>query len=240
MIAAVLVLFAGISVVALSAMTPQELGSVDGWARDPVAGIAANLPSETLQSIFAPLVAVLAASILLTATNAGLIGISRLAYNMSTHRQLPEKLNRIHKRFRTPYVAIIIFCLIAVLLLVPGFFNAGFFADLGTLYVFGSLLSFGLAQAAIIGLRIKKPDLPRPFKLKPNIKIKGREIPLVTLVAFIGTATVWVVVIANPEQAFGRWFGITWMVIGLTLFYLYRRKQKMSPKQTDNNPVKPD
>ena len=230
MIAAVLVLFAGISVVALSAMTPQELGSVDGWARDPVAGIAANLPSETLQSIFAPLVAVLAASILLTATNAGLIGISRLAYNMSTHRQLPEKLNRIHKRFRTPYVAIIIFCTIAVVLLIPGFFNVGFFADLGTLYVFGSLLSFGLAQAAILGLRIKKPDLPRPFKLKPNIKIKGREIPLITLIAFIGTTTVWVVVIANPEQAFGRWFGIAWMVIGLTLFYLYRRKQKLSLK----------
>ena len=241
MIAAVLVLFAGISIVALSAMTPQELGSVDGWARDPVAGIAANLPSATLQSIFAPLVAVLAASILLTATNAGLIGISRLAYNMSIHRQLPERLNRIHKRFRTPHVAIIIFCTAVVFLEGTNhLFNTGFFADLGTLYVFGSLLSFGLAQAAILVLRIKKPELPRPFKLKPNIKIKGREIPLVTLVAFIGTATVWVVVIANPEQAFGRWFGIAWMIIGLAFFYLYRKKQKLSSNQTDNSPAKPE
>jgi APA family basic amino acid/polyamine antiporter len=50
MIVAVLVLFAGISIVALSAMTPQVLGDpVNGWARDPVAGIAANLPSEALQ-----------------------------------------------------------------------------------------------------------------------------------------------------------------------------------------------
>jgi len=84
MIVAVLVLFAGISIVALSAMTPQLLGDpVNGWARDPVAGIAANLPSEMLRSYLAPLVAVLAATILLTATNAGLLGISRLSYNLS-------------------------------------------------------------------------------------------------------------------------------------------------------------
>ena len=47
MIVAVLVLFAGISIVALSAMTPQVLGDpVNGWARDPVAGITAHLPSS--------------------------------------------------------------------------------------------------------------------------------------------------------------------------------------------------
>ena len=113
MIVAVLVLFAGISLVALSAMTPQVLGDpVGGWARDPVAGIAANLPSETLQSIFAPLVAVLAASILLTATNAGLLGISRLTFNLSAHHQLPATLGRVHHRFRTPYIAIISFCFV--------------------------------------------------------------------------------------------------------------------------------
>ena len=159
----VLVLFAGISVVALSAMTPQILGDpVSGWARDPVAGIAANLPSEALRDVFAPLVAVLAASILLTDTNAGLLGISRLAFNLSSHNQLPGVLSRIHHRFRTPYVSIITFCLVALVLLIPGFFAAGFFADLGALYIFGSLLVFALAHASIIGLRIKKPDLPRP------------------------------------------------------------------------------
>jgi APA family basic amino acid/polyamine antiporter len=156
MIVAVLVLFAGISIVALSAMTPQLLGDpVGGWARDPVAGIAANLPSKMLQSIFAPVVAVLAASILLTATNAGLLGISRLAFNMSSHNQFPPLLGRIHPRFRTPYVSIILFSLVALVLLAPGFANPRFFADLGALYVFGSLLCFALAHAAILGLELK-------------------------------------------------------------------------------------
>jgi len=222
MIGAVLVLFAGISIVALSAMTPKEL--VDEWARDPVAGIAANLPSEMLRNLFAPLVAVLAASILVTAANSGLMGISRLAFSMSTHKQMPITLSRIHPRFRTPYIAIIIFCIIAVVLLIPGFFSPDFFAVLGALYVFGSLLSFGLAQSAILTLRIKQPELPRPFKLGWNIEIRGRQLPLVTILAFIGTMTVWlVVVVAQPMSS---WVGFGWMALGLVVYYLYNRYQK--------------
>jgi APA family basic amino acid/polyamine antiporter len=226
MIVAVLVLFAGISIVALSAMTPQILGDpVNGWARDPVAGIAANMPSATLQSIFAPLVAVLAATILLTATNAGLMGISRLAFNLSSHHQLPVNLGRVHHRFRTPYVTIILFCLVALLVLTPGFFITGFFADLGALYVFGSLLCFALAHAAILSLRTKKPELPRPFKLGWNIRVKGRELPITAILGLAATSIIWVVVVIT--QPYSRWVGIAWMVVGIITYYLYRRKQHM-------------
>lgn len=203
MIVAVLVLFAGISIVALSAMTPQILGDpVGGWARDPVAGIAANLPSKLLQSIFAPVVAVLAASILLTATNAGLLGISRLAFNLSSHNQLPPFLGRVHPRFKTPYVSIILFSIVALVLLAPGFTNPHFFAELGALYVFGSLLCFALAHAAIIALRIRKPDLPRPFKLGLNITVGKRELPLTALLGLTVTALIWIVVMV--VQPFSR------------------------------------
>ena len=47
-------------------------------------------------------VGVLAATILFIATNAGLIGVSRLTYSMGQHRQLPEVLRVLHPRFRTP------------------------------------------------------------------------------------------------------------------------------------------
>ncbi|MFC1965814.1 APC family permease [Chloroflexota bacterium] len=239
MIVVVLVLFAGISIVALSAMTPQVLGDpVNGWARDPVAGIAANLPSATLQSIFAPLVAVLAASILLTASNAGLMGISRLAFNMSSHKQLPAALSRVHPRFRTPYIAIILFCLVSFLLLTPGFFSASFFADLGALYVFGSLLAFALAHAALLRLRFKKPDLPRPFKLGWSIRLKGHELPITTILGLIGTSTVWLVVVVI--QPYSRWVGIAWVIIGLIVNYFFRQKQRMSLTSLEDEPAKPD
>jgi APA family basic amino acid/polyamine antiporter len=230
MTVAVLVLFAGISIVALSAMTPQVLGDpVNGWARDPVAGIAANLPSETLRSIFAPLVAVLAASILLTATNAGLLGISRLTFNLSSHKQLPVSLGRIHSRFRTPYVGIILFCTISVAMLTPGFFSTNFFSDLGALYVFGSLLCFALAHAAILNLRIRKPDLPRPFKLRLNIRLKGRDLPLTAILGLVTTTSIWVVVMVT--QPFSRNAGFLWMAGGLVLYgiyYLYRWRRGAS------------
>jgi APA family basic amino acid/polyamine antiporter len=223
MIVAVLVLFAGISIVALSAMTPQILGDpVNGWARDPIAGIAANLPSNVLQDIFAPLVAILAATIMLVSTNAGLLGISRLAYNLSSHHQLPATLSRIHHRFRTPYLAIILFCLIAILVLTPGFFATNFFADLGALYVFGSLLCFALAHAAILRLRVKKPELPRPFKLGWNIRIKGQELPMTAILGLIATSVIWLIVITT--QPFSRWAGIAWMVSGLIIYSIYRWK----------------
>jgi APA family basic amino acid/polyamine antiporter len=236
MIIAVLILFAGISIVALSAMTPQVLGDpVNGWARDPVAGIAAHLPSPVLQSIFAPLVAVLAASILLTATNAGLLGISRLTFNLSSHRQLPAPFGHVHHRFKTPYIAITSFCLIALLILVPGFANPDFFADLGSLYVFGSLLCFAFAHASILCLRIKKPDLPRPFKLGLNFKIKGRELPLTAILGLMATVAIWIVVVVT--QPFSRWAGIVWMFVGLLVYVAYRHSKHMSlwhiGKETD-------
>jgi APA family basic amino acid/polyamine antiporter len=226
MIVAVLVLFAGISIVALSAMAPQVLGDpINGWARDPVAGIAANLPSDTLRDIFAPLVAVLAATILLTATNAGLLGISRLSFNLSSHHQLPATLSRVHHRFRTPYIAIIIFCGIALLVLAPGFFATNFFTDLGALYVFGSLLCFALAHAAVLSLRIKQPELARPFKLRWGIRVRGWELPITALLGLIATSGIWLIVVIT--QPYSRWVGLVWMAIGLIVYAVYRRRAQL-------------
>lgn len=231
MIVVVLLLFSGISIVALSAMTPQILGDpINGWARDPVAGIAHNLPSEALRTIFAPLVAILAATILLTATNAGVIGASRLAYNLSMHHQLPRTFGRIHSRFRTPYIAIMAFCTVALVLMIPGFSVSTFFADLGALYAFGSLLSFAIAHAAILALRIKEPDLPRPFKPRGNIKVRGREVPVTAILGLISTGIVWVVLTAG--DTFTRVTGTIWMGVGFLLYYIYRRKSGLSLTRT--------
>lgn len=254
MIVVVLVIFGGVSLVAMTAMTPQALGDpVTGWARDPIAGIASsissvispeeiagNITSEPalaivltwlltgVRNVLPVLVAILAATILLTATNAGLLGISRLTYNLSSHRQLPASLSRVHGRFRTPYIAIILFCLIALLVLSPGFLPGvfpEFFTDLGALYVFGSLLCFALAHAAILALRVRRPDLPRPFKLWGNIRVNDRELPLTTILGLIGTLAVWVVVLII--QPYSRWAGLIWTGGGLIIYCIYRWTQHL-------------
>jgi len=223
MIVTVLVIFAGISLVSLSAMTPQELAS--DWARDPVAGIAAKLPIALLSDILKPLIAILAGTILLIATNAGLIGISRLAFSLGGHRLQPSVLSRVHHQFKTPYISIILFSMVALLVLTPGFFAANVFENMGALYAFGSLLAFMFAHASILSLRAKKPELARPFKLGWNIRIRGREMPISAIIGLLATTTIWIIILIT--QPYCRWVGIVWMVVGLIIYYFYRRKQHL-------------
>ena len=223
MIATVLVIFAGISLVSLSAMTPQELASE--WSRDPVAGIAASLPIELIRNVLKPLIAILAGTILLIATNAGLIGISRLAFSLGVHKLAPPALSRVHPKFKTPYISIILFGIVALLILTPGFFAANVFRNMGALYAFGSLLAFMFAHASILSLRAKKPELPRPFKLGWNLRIKGREMPISTILGLLATTTIWIIILIT--QPYSRWVGIVWMAVGLIIYYLYRRKENL-------------
>ena len=223
MIITVLVIFAGISLVSLSAMSPQELAS--DWARDPVAGIAAYLPLEILRTILKPLIAILAGTILLIATNAGLIGISRLAFSLGSHDLIPPALSRVHKKFKTPYIAIIVFSVIAIIILLPGFFAPDVFANMGALYAVGSLLSFMFAHASILNLRIRKPELPRPFKLRWNINFRGRELPISSILGLVSLSIIWVIILIT--QAYSRWVGLAWMVCGLVLYYFYRRRRHL-------------
>ena len=223
MIVAVLVIFAGISLVSLSAMAPQELAS--DWARDPVAGIAAHIPITLISDVLKPLIAILAGTILLIATNAGLIGISRLAFSLGTHRLQPAILSRVHQRFKTPYISIILFSVIALLILIPGFFAADVFENMGALYAFGSLLAFMFAHASILSLRLRKPELNRPFKLRWNIRIKGRELPITAILGLVATSGIWIIILIT--QPYSRWVGIVWMLVGLIIYYLYRRKKNL-------------
>jgi APA family basic amino acid/polyamine antiporter len=227
MIIAVLVIFAGISMVSLSAMSPQELAT--DWARDPVAGIAFNLPLEIIRIVLKPLIAVLAGTILLIATNAGVIGVSRLAFSQSTHGLVPPLLSKVHSRFKTPYAAITIFCLIAIALLLPGFFAADVFANMGALYAVGSLLAFMFAHASILGLRVRQPDLHRPFRLGWNIGIRGRKLPVSAIVGLLATSAIWVIILIT--QSYSRWVGLGWMCVGLVIYFLFLRRRSKKPSE---------
>jgi basic amino acid/polyamine antiporter, APA family len=233
-VAAVLGLYLLIPIVALSAMpvvhnavgagyhTP--LGSK--YADDPILGIVENLglssgPTEILRYY----VGVLAAVILLIATNAGLIGVSRLTYSMGQHRQLPEGLRQVHPKYRTPYIAIIIFAGVAILTMIPGKTNF-----LATMYSFGAMLSFTIAHVAVIQLRRTQADFERTWKPPLNFRAFGFEVPLTAVLGGLGTFAAWVVVMAlNPSTLF---VGTGWMLLGITIYVLYRRNQGLPLTRT--------
>jgi len=157
---AVMVISATLPAVALSAMPVKDgttllaLGPEEGgFADNPIQGVVQNLGlGSSLQSIAEVYVGLLAATILLVATNAGLIGLSRLSYSMGQYRQLPQALRQLHPRFGTPYVAIIVFGFVACVTMLPG--QAEF---LGTIYAFGAMLSFTVAHLSVIALGSRSP-----------------------------------------------------------------------------------
>jgi APA family basic amino acid/polyamine antiporter len=231
-VGAVFAIYAFLPAVALSAMPvedgetalalPKEEG---GYADDPILGVVANLDLGPLQSAAEVYVGILAATILFIATNAGMIGVSRLTYSMGQHRQLPERLRALHPKFRTPYVAIAVFGLIACLTILPG--QAEF---LGTVYAFGAMLSFTIAHLAVIALRIKDPDRERPYRGPGTLKVRGRELPLFAVVGGLGTAISWVVVtVLNFETLVA---GSVWLALGTTSYVLYRRHHGLSLTET--------
>jgi basic amino acid/polyamine antiporter, APA family len=229
---AVIAVYAALPAVALSAMpvengeTPLGLTEEEGgFAGDPVLGIVKNMELGALQGAAEIYVGVLAATILFIATNAGIIGVSRLTYSMGQYRQLPERVRVLHPRFRTPYVAIIVFGLIACVTLLPG--QEEF---LGTIYAFGAMLSFTLAHLAVIALRIKEPDRERPYRGPGVVRFRGTELPLFALVGAVGTALSWLAVTALNLQTLIA--GSIWMAIGLTTYALYRRQQGLSLRET--------
>jgi basic amino acid/polyamine antiporter, APA family len=227
-VVAVFTIYTFLPAVALSAMPvrggettlalPKEEG---GYADDPILGVVENMDLGPLQSAAEIYVGVLAATILFIATNAGMIGVSRLTYSMGQYRQLPERLRILHPKFRTPYVAIMIFGLVACVTILPG--QADF---LGTIYAFGAMLSFTIAHLAVVALRIKEPDHERPFRGPGSLRVAGRELPLFAVVGGLGTAIAWIVVtVLNKETLIA---GSLWLAIGVTSYVVYRRRQGLS------------
>ena len=154
-----------------------------------------------------------------------MIGVSRLTYSMGQHRQLPERLRALHPKFRTPYVAIAVFGLVACLTILPG--QAEF---LGTIYAFGAMLSFTIAHLAVITLRVKEPERERPYRGPGTIRMRGRELPLFAVVGGLGTGSSWVVVtVLNFETLVA---GTIWLALEITTYVLYRQHHGLSLTET--------
>ena len=231
-VVAVFAIYAFLPAVALSAMPVRDGETLlaqskeeGGYADDPILGVVANMDLGGLQNPAEIYVGILAATILFIATNAGMIGVSRLTYSMGQYRQLPERLRALHPRFRTPYVAIMVFGLVACITILPG--EADF---LGTIYAFGAMLSFTIAHLAVIALRVKQPDKERPYRGPGAIHFRGHDLPLFAVVGGLGTGIAWVVVtVLNLETLVA---GTIWLTLGIGTYVIYRRRQGLSLTET--------
>src|SRR5215211_640471 len=229
---AVFAIYFTLPAVALSALPVRngetQLGLTEeegGFAGDPILGVVKSMDLGPLQQPAEIYVGLLAATILFLATNAGIIGVSRLVYSMGIHRQMPDMLRRLHPRFRTPWIGILVFAGAAIVLILPGQETL-----LGSVYSFGALLSFTIAHAAVARLRATRPDIERPYRGPGNARIGHYDAPLFALVGGSFTAIAFVVIVVLNLQVAA--IGTGWLIVGGMVYAAYRRRQGLDLTST--------
>jgi APA family basic amino acid/polyamine antiporter len=134
-----------------------------------------------------------------------LLGQSRVFYTMSKDGLLPKVFSELHPKYSTPHKSnMILFILVGLFAaFVPG-------SVAGDLTSFGTLLAFVLVSAGIWILRVKSPDLERPFKT-----------PLVPLVPILGIIVCGGMIVALDYTTLK--VAALWMILGIIIYYAYSK-----------------
>jgi APA family basic amino acid/polyamine antiporter len=135
-----------------------------------------------------------------------LMGQSRVFYSMSNDGLVPKVFSEIHPKFHTPYKSN------AILFIFVGLFAAFVPGSVaGDLTSFGTLFAFVLVCAGVWVMRVKNPELIRPFAT-----------PLVPLVPILGMLVCSALIIGLDADTLKIAFG--WMAFGLVIYFAYGKK----------------
>ncbi len=221
--ALVLVGYVGIGLVAVTALPVHNGHTALGgrYLNDPVIGIVTQVHPHWLAQTLRYLVGAMATVTLVAAASAAMLGLSRLAYSLSTNRQIPSGLGRLHPTRATPYVLICLAGLMAAALVVPEDLDF-----LTGIYAFGAMLAFTLAHLSVCRLRYTEPDRDRPYRIPLSVRVRGGSLPLPAVLGVLVSGAGWVAVMALHEPA--RYVGLGWMAGGLALYVVYRRADESS------------
>jgi APA family basic amino acid/polyamine antiporter len=224
----VVAVYVGIAVVGLMAFPARagvtELGTK--WTGAPLMGIVAALDSHLPNWVHTPLrvfVGFTGAFILLLAASTSISGFGRLAYSLGEHGQLPRQFGRLHRRTVVAPIAVVAACVMAGgVILLTSLMNRPV-QFLASLFSFGVLLAFTAAQLAVIKLRFSEPNRRRPFKVPFNVRFRGAEVPIPSVIGALLTLVIWIVAMATHPAA--RYAGPAWLAAGLVIYLLVRRER---------------
>ncbi len=134
-------------------------------------------------------------------------GQTRVFFVMARDGLIPQFFGKLHKKYETPYLGCF-FVMVAVALI------AGFtpIHTMGQMSSLGILFAFTVVSVGVMVLRVKKPELKRPFKC-----------PAVFVVAPISVISC-IYLMYNLLQKTGLAF-VVWFAIGLVVYFSYSYKR---------------
>ena len=138
--------------------------------------------------------------------NASIAVPPRYLFTIARDGAMPKIFAKLHKQYQTPYIAIITLGLLSIALIATDSM-----LYIASLSLFADLFYYVIGISAALGLRIKRPDLIRPYKA-PFIKI---GVPISVLAYLIMMSQL-------DTEAF--WTGIVWCVLGIIIYYCCRQK----------------
>jgi basic amino acid/polyamine antiporter, APA family len=146
-----------------------------------------------------------------------LLGQSRVFFSMSRDGLLPKWASAVHPKFRTPWISTIVVG--SIVALMPAVKDIDFLSDLVNI---GTLLAFTIVCAGVWVLRVRHPEMERPFKT-----------PFVPLVPILGIVTALFVMSRLPRVTWEVMIG--WLIFGLIIYFGYSvrhsKVQKMAKAQ---------
>jgi hypothetical protein len=124
---------------------------------------------------------------------------------MSRDGLLPQGVSKVHPKFGTPYITTIITCVLVAL--VAGLTQIDVVSEMTSI---GTLFAFVVVCAAVLMLRVKRPDAHRPFR-----------VPLGPLFPILGILSCAYLMLSLPVITWVRF--LVWLNIGFVIYWFYGR-----------------
>src|SRR5205823_5192447 len=154
------IVFGTIAIVALYVVTNvayHYVLPVDAVARSPL--VAADVMELLFGRIGVVAVSFFVMISSFSAVNGGMLAAPRVFFAMAEDRLFFRPLARVHPRYRTPYVAIMLSAVLGMALVMSRSFES-----LANTFVLAAWPFYALSVAALFRLRRTRPDLPRPYR----------------------------------------------------------------------------
>ena len=159
----------------------------------------------------ARLVAVMILISIFSAANTTLLGAPRVFYAMAADGVFFKSLARVHPRFETPALAIVVSSVWAAILAASGTFE-----QLFTYVVFIGWIFYGLAAASIFVYRKREPEAVRPYRVPAY-----PWIPIIFILAAAALVTNTII-----TDRIGSLKGIAVVLVGAPVFLVWNRRAK--------------